>query len=467
MMDSDYFSQLNRILDGNIEPGQVRQTLPYPNEINGSSTSVVSVSASTHSLGTSSSRSSSVASSQLPRQGGVGDSSAVTFSSSTNGLIGGEKTNVTAGGAATYVAGQAPSTEDAVPSASKLADCKTGQTPPHPVPEFLFQLTKMLTDDNLEYIEWKKATIYVHDPPGLEKNLLPRYFRHSNYSSFQRQMNYFGFRKIAGKGKMAPCSYVNEHAKEDISSLLYIKRKKSRVSSTAARLISQQNRLANSIIPGAKPAVMSVPGVMMQQAPVSNFGNISQFALSGSSIPISHQMPGVYQPTLQEQMILAQLQQAHTSAASAAGLGLPQYVQCAPMMANLNQGLLTADQGQLLYPGSLPENKTNSLATTLSIQQQQQQEQQVSVSQSMVKNSDPNVFDLGVGSSERALLTQQMSAFNPAMQVQAANNLSPQATANYGQVAAGAASALYGSQGLQLGPARSQQQTLEEILRNA
>jgi len=467
-MDSDYVSQLNRILDGNIEPGQVSQTLPYPNEINGSSTSVVSVSASTHSLGTSSSRSSSAASSQLPRQGGVGDSSAVIFSSSTNGLIGGEKTHVTAGGAATYGAtGQAPITEDAAPS--KLADCKTGQTPPHPVPEFLFQLTKMLTDDNLEYIEWKKATIFVHDPPGLEKNLLPRYFRHSNYSSFQRQMNYFGFRKIAGKGKMAPCSYVNEHAKEDISSLLYIKRKKSGVSSTAARLISQQNRLANSI-PGAKPAVMSVPGVMMQQAPVSNFGNISQFALSGSSIPISHQMPGVYQPTLQEQIILAQLQQAHTSAASAAGLGLPQYVQCAPMMANLNQGLLTADQGQVLYPGSLPENKTNSLATTLSIQQQQQQqqEQQVSVPQSMVRNSDPNVFDLGVVSSERALLTQQISAFNPAMQVQAANNnLSPQATANYGQVAAGAASALYGSQGLQLGPARSQQQTLEEILRNA
>lgn len=86
----------------------------------------------------------------------------------------------------------------------------------------------------------------------------------------------------------------------------------------------------------------------------------------------------------------------------------------------------------------------------------------------MVRNSDPNVFDLGVVSSERALLTQQISAFNPAMQVQAANNnLSPQATANYGQVAAGAASALYGSQGLQLGPARSQQQTLEEILRNA
>ena len=154
---------------------------------------------------------------------------------------------------------------------------------------------------------------------------------------------------------MAPCSYVNENAKEDISSLLYIKRKKSGVSSTAARLISQQNRLANSI-PGANHVVMTVPGMIMQNAPIPNYGNISQFALSGGSIPITYQMPGVYQPTLQEQLILAQLQQAHTSATSAAGLGLPQYVQCAPIMATLNQGLLTADQGQVCGNYSLLSN---------------------------------------------------------------------------------------------------------------
>lgn len=56
--------------------------------------------------------------------------------------------------------------------------------PPHPVAEFLFQLTKMLTDDNKEYIEWRKGSIFVTDPPGLEKFILPKYFRHSNYSSF-------------------------------------------------------------------------------------------------------------------------------------------------------------------------------------------------------------------------------------------------------------------------------------------
>ena len=37
--------------------------------------------------------------------------------------------------------------------------------PLHPVAEFLFQLTKMLTDNNTEFLEWRNASIFVHDPP--------------------------------------------------------------------------------------------------------------------------------------------------------------------------------------------------------------------------------------------------------------------------------------------------------------
>ena len=37
--------------------------------------------------------------------------------------------------------------------------------PLHSVAEFLFQLTKMLTDNNTEFIEWRNASIFVHDPP--------------------------------------------------------------------------------------------------------------------------------------------------------------------------------------------------------------------------------------------------------------------------------------------------------------
>jgi hypothetical protein len=111
----------------------------------------------------------------------------------------------------------------------------------HPVAEFLYQLTKMLTDDNSEIIEWVDGRIKVHYPERLEGEVLHKYFRHSKFASFQRQLNYFGFRKIAGKGKMSPCSYVNESATSDIRSLLLIKRK---TNGSAARKAMAQRAMA-------------------------------------------------------------------------------------------------------------------------------------------------------------------------------------------------------------------------------
>jgi hypothetical protein len=91
------------------------------------------------------------------------------------------------------------------------------------VAEFLYQLSKMLTDDNREVIEWSNSKIEVHNPHRLANEVLHKYFRHSKFASFQRQLNYFGFRKLAGKGKMAPCSYVNDAASPELRSLLLIK----------------------------------------------------------------------------------------------------------------------------------------------------------------------------------------------------------------------------------------------------
>ena len=45
----------------------------------------------------------------------------------------------------------------------------------------------------------------MNNPPQLAAEILPKYFRHSRFSSFQRQLNNFGFKKIEGKGKLTPC----------------------------------------------------------------------------------------------------------------------------------------------------------------------------------------------------------------------------------------------------------------------
>ena len=134
----------------------------------------------------------------------------------------------------------------------------------HPVAEFLYQLTKMLTDDNSEIIEWVDGRIKVHYPDRLEGEVLHKYFRHSKFASFQRQLNYFGFRKIAGKGKMSPCSYVNESATSDIRSLLLIKRK---TNGSAARKAMAQRAMSlqTGLNPGLGtgiPGLTGAPGVL-------------------------------------------------------------------------------------------------------------------------------------------------------------------------------------------------------------
>jgi hypothetical protein len=144
----------------------------------------------------------------------------------------------------------------AAPTSAGVASAGPNQ-PHHPVAEFLYQLTKMLTDDNNEIIEWVEGRIKVHFPERLESEVLHKYFRHSKFASFQRQLNYFGFRKIAGKGKMSPCSYVNESATSDIRSLLLIKRK---TNGSAARKAMAQRAL--NLGGGMNPALgIGLPGL--------------------------------------------------------------------------------------------------------------------------------------------------------------------------------------------------------------
>jgi hypothetical protein len=147
----------------------------------------------------------------------------------------------------------------------------------HPIAEFLYQLTKMLTDDNSEIIEWKDARIRVHYPERLEGEVLQKYFRHSKFASFQRQLNYFGFRKIAGKGKMSPCSYVNDSATSDIRSLLLIKRK---TNGSAARKAAMQQRAASN------PAAMPNVDLAGMQALASAAGGQGLHLLNGHAMAL-------------------------------------------------------------------------------------------------------------------------------------------------------------------------------------
>lgn len=132
-------------------------------------------------------------------------------------------------------------------SSSSSSSSSLGSNDPitHPVPEFLCHLFTMLRDASIDhFISWEVpcedepdhlgggirdiGKIVVLDPESLQDHVLGNYYRHSKYASFQRQLNYFGFKKRlhnGKKGKLSTCSYIHEGLSPDVESLLGLKRR--------------------------------------------------------------------------------------------------------------------------------------------------------------------------------------------------------------------------------------------------
>lgn len=249
-------------------------------------------------------------------------------------------------------------------------------TPHHPIAEFLYQLTKMLTDNNREVIEWAAGRIQVHNPHRLAEEVLHKYFRHSKYASFQRQLNYFGFRKIAGKGKMSPCAYVNDAATEDLRSLLFIKRKTNGSSNKNVNKNSDSNSNTNN----KEGDASSSSNKKKAETKVKQEDDVSTATVSSSNSSGSNKRPLNDVATdsniekhrrLMEQQQLQQKQAGPIHSATESPAPAPAMVQLTHQQPQVQQQVTTQYQYKSLSE-CLHFPSENTLAALTGISQQQQ-----------------------------------------------------------------------------------------------
>ncbi|ETV74628.1 hypothetical protein H257_10761 [Aphanomyces astaci] len=97
------------------------------------------------------------------------------------------------------------------------------------VPPFLVSLYDILNNEDPRIIGWCEGgdAFGVHNTDTLVKRILPRYFRHNKLASFQRQLNYFGFRKRQKINDADSTSYYySPHfVRQDPARMTNIKRK--------------------------------------------------------------------------------------------------------------------------------------------------------------------------------------------------------------------------------------------------
>lgn len=97
---------------------------------------------------------------------------------------------------------------------------------PQRPPKFIKSLQLMLETEGADVIRWSAdgKAIEIVDEEILTTIILPKYFKSQKYSSFQRQLNYFGFKTRNAKSQ---CTFRHMHfTRDNPNDIQLIQRKK-------------------------------------------------------------------------------------------------------------------------------------------------------------------------------------------------------------------------------------------------
>lgn len=150
-----------------------------------------------------------------------------------------------------FITSQPRSTTTSI-SGSTMKYPRTGKRgAPQVFPRKLFEI---LENEHNDIISWNETgdSFVIKDMDYFTTNVLMKYFRHQKYSSFQRQLNLYGFRKIS-KGADTG-AYTHDHFVKDGTDMLTLVRRMPQSSSRSSGSGSSSSTPKNSSSSAKKSA---------------------------------------------------------------------------------------------------------------------------------------------------------------------------------------------------------------------